>query len=90
MRTRKRPTGCPFCGGDKACKCNSLQTHYPQLALEWDSAKNEGTPDDHTAHSTYMAWWTSPTRGSWQQSIAHRAALIDSEQQRRLIKQRGL
>ena len=89
-RTGRRPTGCPFCAGVKACKCNSLRIHYPQLATEWDFAKNEGTPADHTAHSAYVAWWTSPTRGSWQQSIVERAALVDHERQRRLIKQHGL
>ena len=89
-RTRKRPTGCPVCVGQKACRCNSLKTHYPQLASEWDLAKNEGTPDDHTAHSHYMAWWTSPSCRSWQQSIHVRARLIDKETQRRHIKQHGL
>ena len=84
-RTRKHATGCPFCCGQKACKCNSLCTHYPQLALEWDYVKNEGT-----AHSHYMAWWTSGSRGSWQQSIDVRTRLLDYECQRRLIKQHGL
>ena len=89
-RTGRHASGCPFCGGDKACKCHSLRTHYPRLASEWDFVKNKGTPDDHTAHSDYMAWWTSPMRERWQQSIADRASLVDRERQRRLIKQHGL
>ena len=89
-RTKRRASGCPICAGQKACKCNSLHTHYPHLASEWDFAKNEGTPDDHTAHSHYMAWWTSAKRGTWQQSIDGRTHLIDFERQRTLIKERGL
>ena len=89
-RTGRRPSGCPFCAGLKACKCNSLQTRYSQLALERDFAKNEGTPDDHTAHSTYMAWWISAKHGSWQQSIFARAWLIEDDKQRRFVKQHGL
>ena len=85
-RTRRQhPTGCPYCAGRKACKCNSLHTHYPQLASEWDFAKNEGTPDDHTAHSCYMAWWTSAKRGSWQQSIDRRTQLVNYKRQKTLI-----
>ena len=89
-RTGRRPTGCPFCAGLKACKCNSLQTCYSQLALEWDFAKNEGTPDDHTAHSSYKAWWISAKHGSWQQSIFAHAWLIEDDKQRRFVKQHGL
>ena len=89
-RTRRQPSGCPYCAGKKACKCNSLRTLYPQLALEWDFAKNVGRPDDHTAHSRYMAWWTSPNCNSWQQSIYRRAKLVNEQSQRRFIKQHGL
>ena len=90
-RSQKQfPTGCPFCSGLKACKCNSLQTHYPQFASEWDLVKNKGTPDDHTAHSTYVAWWTSPLRQSWQQSIVTRTGVADRNKQRWLVKQHGL
>ena len=89
-RTARRPTGCSMCAGHKACKCNSLQTHYPQLVSEWDFAKNQGTPDDHSAHSTFMAWWTSDKQGSWQQSIAQRAQSVKLERQRRLIRESHL
>ena len=89
-RAGRCPSGCPICAGMQACKCNSLRTHYPRLASEWDSAKNEGTPDDHTAHSTYMAWWTSPKYKSWRQSTVQRALLSEHQKRRRLIKQHGL
>ena len=62
---------CPFCAGHAACKCNSLQTLYPDIAAEWDFAKNP--PSNHTASSTYLAWWFSSQRGSWQQTINSRS-----------------
>ena len=57
-------TGCPFCAGRDACKCNSLQALYSDIAAEWDYAKNKDQPSDYTASSGYLAWWFSPKRGS--------------------------
>ena len=64
-----RSIGCPICFGMKACKCNSLQTWFPDIAKEWDYAKNKGTPDDYTAQSHKAVWWNATERGSWQQSL---------------------
>ena len=87
MRTRRhRPSGCPQCAGHKACKCNSLGTHYPDLALQWDYSKNEGTPEDHTAHSVVVVWWLSEQGISWQQSIDERANLVDSAHKRHRLR----
>ena len=63
--------GCPCCSQPKkqACKCNSLQTLYPEIAAEWDFTKNDDTPDDFTAYSYQIVWWINDKRGSWQQSI---------------------
>ena len=89
-RTGNKRSGCPFCSGRKACKCNSLRVHCPELTLSWDFTKNKGTPDDHTAHSNYMAWWISTEGKSWQQSIHSRTMAIHSAQRGRLIKKYGL
>ena len=64
--------GCPCCAGHKACRCNCLQTLYPEVAAEWDFTKNMTTPVDHTASSRFVAWWLNSKRGSWQQSISVR------------------
>ena len=72
QRTRRNHSGCPFCAGHDACKCNSLQALYPDIAAEWDHAKNKGQPSDFTASSHHLAWWFSPERGSWQQPINER------------------
>ena len=71
-RAGRNQSGCPFCAGHAACSCNSLEALYPAVAADWDSAKNQGQPSDHTAGSTYLAWWSSLQRGSWQQSIHSR------------------
>ena len=67
--------GCPCCAGQVACKCNSLQALYPDIAADWDYAKNQGHSSDYTASSMYLAWWVSPQRGSWQQTICSRTQL---------------
>ena len=67
-------SGCPVCAGRFACKCNSLQSLFPAKAAEWDHAKNEGQPSDHTAFTTHVAWWCNSQRGSWQQSISSRTS----------------
>ena len=68
-RTGRGKTGCPFCAGKAPCTCNSLQALYPDVAADWDHGKNQRQPSDYTAGSTRTAWWSSPQRGSWQQSI---------------------
>ncbi len=67
-----RQNGCPCCTGNRVCKCNSLQSLCPNTAAEWDHVKNTGKPDDYTASSAYMAWWSTSLRGSWQQTIRGR------------------
>lgn len=82
-RLSAEQTGCPFCAGKAACKCNSLQTHHPSIAAEWNYDKNETTPQHFTFGSTYMAWWHTIARGSWQQSINSRTNFI----RRNVVKQ---
>ncbi|KAL3153629.1 hypothetical protein ABBQ32_013232 [Trebouxia sp. C0010 RCD-2024] len=66
--------GCPFCAGQAACACNSLQALCPDTAAEWDYNRSQGQPCEYTASSTFLAWWLTPQRGSWQQTIASRTA----------------
>ena len=77
-------SGCPICAGHVACRCKSLQVLFPDIATEWDQAKNTGQPRDYTAHSMQLAWWCSPQRGSWQQAIHTRTNSLAS----RLVRQR--
>ncbi len=75
-------TGCPFCAGKAACRCNSLQALYPDIAAEWDHSKNKGQLSECTARSNHCAWWFSPQRGSWLQTINSRT----DEERRRIAK----
>ncbi|KAL3147907.1 hypothetical protein ABBQ32_002618 [Trebouxia sp. C0010 RCD-2024] len=80
-------TGCPYCAGKAACRCNSLQALYLDIAAEWDQVKNPGQPSNYTASSNYSAWWFNPQRGSWQQTIKSRTT---AEKQRTLRNSRRL
>ena len=77
-RTSHTKPGCPCCAGKVACQCNSLQALCPSIAIEWDHGKNKGQHRDYTAGSHHMAWWSSPQRGSWQQSIHSRTQKLRS------------
>ena len=87
-RTGRQLTGCPFCAGHSACKCNSLQALYPGIATEWDHAKNQGQPSEYTASSHHLAWWFSPKRGSWQQTINTRTKWQQGPARLKRIQQR--
>ena len=71
-RTGRHSKGCPYCAGQQACECNSLQAHYPVISSEWDYAKNDMTPGDVTTRPKQVAWWKNNVRGSWQQRIGQR------------------
>lgn len=76
-RTGRRPSGCPYCAGQQVCQCNSLQTHHPMLASEWDFARNDLTPAQVTSRSHQVVWWVKSVRGSWLQCIAERTRSRD-------------
>ena len=78
-RTGSNLTGCPVCAGRVACRCNSLQTLYPDIAAEWDHAKNSGHPSNYTAGCGHEAWWLSPQHGSWQQNIHSRTSEVQQK-----------
>ena len=90
MRTGKHSSGCLICAGHIACNCNSLQTRNPDIAAQWDFAKNDGTPDDYTARSTHIAWWISVNGWSWLSSIYSRTVGDDLNKRRALVKKEGL
>ena len=67
-----RGAGCPYCSGQRVCKCNSLQTVRPDNAAEWCYALNQGTPADYTAQSSEEVWWQNDKRGRWKEKVATR------------------
>ena len=95
-RTGRMQSGCPICAGKVACRCNSLQALFPDIAAEWDTQKNEGQPSGYTARSQHLAWWRSPQRGFWQQTIHARtgnttkqSAILKAKHQQRMAAKKG-
>ena len=81
-RTMLRGTqGCPCCQGMQACKCNSLQSLFPEVAAEWDYERNQGTPADYSAHSSVKVWWYNSHRGHFKVRITERTRGLASNQQ---------
>jgi len=63
--------GCPCCASRKACICNSLQSLYPELAAEYDTAKNGFGPELVLPGSDKMAFCKDAS-GHCEQSPANR------------------
>ncbi len=71
-QTKRRGVGCSCCAGMQACKCNSLEAHYPVISSEWDFEMNDKTPSDVTSRSNKVVWWKNDVRGNWKQRVAER------------------
>ena len=71
---RSKGQKCPYCSSRRACICNSLQTHFPHIAKEWDWERNELTPDQVTARSHFLAFWKTADGRSWEQTVNSRTA----------------
>jgi len=70
---RIKGTGCPYCSGRYACDDNSLQKINPNLAKQWNHAKNKDlTPNDVTIGSGKRVWWLCEKGHEWKASIAER------------------
>lgn len=74
------PNSKPFGKGCSVC-CNKiiisgyndLKTKVPQIAKEWDYAKNgDKTPDQFAPYSTAKVWWLCQFGHSWEQKICFR------------------
>jgi hypothetical protein len=72
-RTRKNPTGCPYCLGNKVSKDNNLLISHPKIAQEWHPTKNgDLTPSDFTYGSGQKVWWLCPKDHSYDSVICNR------------------
>ena len=66
-------SGCPACAAEQKGKVSqgSLAEQRPDLAAEWDAARNEGPPGQLTCGSNVRAWWRCSHCGhSWQAKVA--------------------
>ena len=78
--------GCPYCSSMKACVCNSLQSLYPALAAEWDTARNGVGPDQILPGSKKLVYWKNAAGQSWEQSPDGRTNLQQKTTKRAVIK----
>ena len=73
VQHRSNGRSCPFCSGHKVCPHNSLPSTAPQVAMEWDAAKNPGSPHDYTASSNHRVhWFCDKCNQGWQTRICDR------------------
>lgn len=75
IRSRTSGCGCPVCAGRQILVGeNDLATVDPELAQEWDTARNgKLTPQQVTLASNRKAWWICEKGHSFQAVIASRA-----------------
>ena len=72
-----RKTGCPYCLGRKAIPGETdLATLRPEIAVDWNYAKNrKKLPEHYTIGSSEKVWWKCATCGSeWRSRIHTRAS----------------
>ena len=77
-QVRLRVTGhaCPFCAGQRVSTTNNIAAGYPEVAAEWDTAKNaSGPPSEIVAGSRKKYWWRCARRHSWEATVASRTRL---------------
>ncbi len=80
--------GCPYCAHHKACICNSLQSLFPALAAEYDSAKNGAGPEQVLPRSQKKAFWKDASGHTWEQSPFQRLEPERKRMKRATIKSR--
>lgn len=79
-RLRKRTIyghGCPYCSNQRTYPGNSLLARYPDLAEEWDQARNlaqgfSGTPETVNPGSHKHVWWRCTLGHGWRTEIRQR------------------
>ncbi|RPG82459.1 MAG: hypothetical protein CBD69_010915 [Crocinitomicaceae bacterium TMED209] len=72
-RTRKKPTGCPYCDGKKTSEENSLLNKFPMIAKEWHPTKNKKlTPRNITKSSDKKVWWLCSNNHTFQAVVKNR------------------
>ena len=69
---------CPLCRKEKVSNSYNLEVCYPDIAMEWDYAKNTPlTPREVLPHSNTKVWWRCKfnPKHSWQEYISNRTTL---------------
>lgn len=71
VSNRHLGTGCPYCSGHLPIPGeNDLATTHPQLAQQWNTARNEGKlPSQYLPLSNKIVWWRCEHDHEWQATI---------------------
>ena len=72
----KHHSNCPYCAGQKAIVgFNDILTTHPQIAKQWNYAKNgDLKPTDVTAGSGKKVWWICEHGHEWEARVASRVS----------------
>ena len=81
-------SGCSYCTSKKACICNSLQSLYPALAAEYDTARNGVGPEQVLPGSKKVAFWKDASGHTWEQSPFQRTHPDQQRSKRAFVKSR--
>lgn len=80
IASRNRGAGCPFCSGRNATELNNLAVKHPELAKQWNTARNgDLSPYDVKPGSDKKVWWkcNEGNDHEWQASIYNRSKGTD-------------
>ncbi len=80
--------GCPYCARRKACICNSLQSLYPALATEYDTARNGVGPEQVLPSTRKVVFWKDAKGHTLEQSPFQRTGPEKGRIKRASIKSR--
>ena len=70
---RSHGRGCPYCSGHRVLKgYNDLATTHPSLIFEWNTARNDLTPQQVSAGSNRHVWWICNEGHEWKDTVVHR------------------
>lgn len=72
--SRHQGNGCPYCANQKVIKGdNDFETHYPEIASQWNHVKNgDLTPDSIPPKTSKVVWWICQKGHEWESSVANR------------------
>lgn len=66
--------GCPFCAGQRIEAGKSLADLFPELAKEYDLAKNSESPYSVFTRTNKKYWWTCVAGHSYQRKVIDRTS----------------
>ena len=68
-RINGKHAGCLYCSGQLPTKIDNLLSLFPDIASQWDHAKNEDSPDKFSPKNWSTVWWRCPRNHSYEAPI---------------------